>query len=58
MGITGLASLIVALICGFFFMLKGFQLAIDLQDSSAKKLMFASFIYLPIVLISFVLDKI
>ena len=58
MGLTGLSSLFVALICGFFFMLKGFQLAIDLKDSSAKKLMFASFIYLPIVLISFVLDKI
>lgn len=58
MGITGLTSLFVALICGFFFMLKGIQLAIDLKDSSARKLMFASFIYLPIVLVSFVLDKI
>lgn len=58
MGLTGFNSLIIALLCGIFFMYNGLQLSIDLQDKSAKRLMFASFIYLPIVLISFVLDKI
>ena len=50
-------SLVISLICGFLFMYTAVQLCIDLTDKSAKKLMFASFFYIPIVQISFVLDK-
>lgn len=57
-GLTGKISFAVALIAGLFFLLKGIQLATDLSDKSAKKLMFASFIYIPVVFISYVLDKI
>ncbi len=58
LGYTGVISLAVALIMGFFFLVKGIQLATDLSDKSARKLMFASFIYIPVVFIAFVLDKI
>lgn len=57
-GFAGMTSLIISLICGFLFMYSAVQLCIDLTDKSAKKLMFASFFYIPIVQISLVLDKI
>ncbi len=55
--LSGLTSLIIVLIMGFYFLTAGIQLATDLNDKSAKKLMFASFIYLPVVFIALVLDK-
>lgn len=57
-GFAGITSLVISLICGFLFMYTAVQLCIDLSDKSAKKLMFASFFYIPIVQISLVLDKI
>lgn len=57
-GTVGYYSLIIALITGFIFLYTAIQLCIDLSDKSAKKLMFASFFYVPIVQIAFVLDKI
>jgi hypothetical protein len=41
-----------------YFLYRGIQLAIDLSDRSAKQLMFASFIYIPVVQLAFVFDKI
>ncbi len=58
LGLTGKISLAVSFIAGLFFLVNGIQLATDLSDKSARKLMFASFIYIPVVFISFVLDKI
>ncbi|MCB0507174.1 MAG: heme o synthase [Bacteroidetes bacterium] len=58
LGITGWVSLIIALIAGLVFLIQGIQLSIDVNDKSAKKLMFASFFYIPIVFIAFVIDKI
>ncbi len=58
LGLTGTISLAVSLIAGLFFLVNGIQLATDLSDKSARKLMFASFIYIPVVFIAFVLDKI
>ena len=46
LNISGIASLIVSLIAGIYFLSAGIQLATDLTDKSARKLMFASFIYL------------
>ncbi|MDB5227690.1 MAG: Protoheme farnesyltransferase [Bacteroidota bacterium] len=57
-GMCGKISLAVSLITGLFFLIKGIQLATDLSDKSARKMMFASFIYIPVVFISFVIDKI
>lgn len=57
-GFTGIISLAVSLIAGLFFLVQGIQLATDLSDKSARKLMFASFAYIPVVFIAYVLDKI
>lgn len=54
---VGLYALVVSLIMGLFFLTAGTQLCIDLSDKSAKKLMFASFFYIPVVQIVFVIDK-
>lgn len=56
--ISGIVSLVVVLIAGMYFLTAGIQLATDLTDKSARKLMFASFIYLPVVFLALVLDKI
>ena len=58
LGIVGINALVIALIAGFAFLVYGIQLATDLTDKSARKLMFASFFYIPLVFIGFVLDKI
>ncbi|MCO5232616.1 MAG: heme o synthase [Chitinophagales bacterium] len=58
MGLTGVYSLIIVLICGLLFLYAAIQLCIDLSDKSARKLMFASFFYIPIVQIALVIDKI
>ncbi|MCO5248873.1 MAG: heme o synthase [Chitinophagales bacterium] len=55
---AGVISFIIALICGFIYLQTAIQLTIDLSVKSAKKLMFASFLYIPIVQIALVLDKI
>ena len=55
---AGLVSLIIALICGFIYLQSAIQLTIDLSVKSARKLMFASFLYIPIVQIALILDKI
>lgn len=58
LGMTGVVSLIISIMAGFYFLMQAIQLSIDCSDKSALKLMFASFFYLPIVLIALNLDKI
>lgn len=57
-GIIGIHAMLIALLAGMYYLYFGLQLCIDLKDSSAKKLMFASFSYIPVVFIAFVVDKI
>ncbi|NMM50161.1 heme o synthase [Marinigracilibium pacificum] len=57
-GITGIDSAIVAIICGVLFLAQTFKLMIDNSRKSALKIMFGSFIYLPVVQIAFMLDKV
>ena len=57
-GITGIISGAVAVLCAILFLAQTFRLFKDYSRSSALKIMFGSFIYLPIVQISFILDKI
>ncbi|NOS93825.1 MAG: protoheme IX farnesyltransferase [Cyclobacteriaceae bacterium] len=57
-GITGLDSAIVASICGVAFFAQTFSLMKTGSQKSAKRIMFGSFLYLPIVQIAFLLDKI
>ena len=57
-GITGLISGLVAMICGILFLIQTIHLIKDFSKKSALRIMFSSFLYLPIVQISYVLDKI
>ncbi|WP_462249191.1 heme o synthase [Ekhidna sp.] len=57
-GLTGLTSGVVATICGTLFLAQTFSLMKDISNQKAKRIMFGSFIYLPIVQITFLLDKI
>lgn len=57
-GLTGLNSGIVATVCGVLFLAQTFSLMKDCSRKSALKIMFGSFLYLPIVQIAYLLDKI
>ena len=57
-GITGIISGAIAVFCAILFLAQTFKLFKDYSRSSAIRIMFGSFIYLPIVQISFILDKI
>lgn len=57
-GITGLNSAIVATICGVAFFAQTFSLMRTGNRQSALRIMFGSFLYLPIVQIAFLLDKV
>ena len=56
-GITGVTSAIVATICGILFLLQSFYLIRKPDDKAALNIMFGSFFYLPIVQITYLLDK-
>jgi len=57
-GLTGINSAIVATVCGVAFLSQTILLMKDGTRRSALKIMYGSFLYLPIVQISFLLDKI
>jgi protoheme IX farnesyltransferase len=57
-GITGLDSAIVATVCGVAFFAQTFVLMKTGSRKSALRIMFSSFLYLPIVQIAYLLDKI
>ena len=56
-GLTGLTSGVVATICGVLFLATTFSLMKDTSNQKARRIMFGSFIYLPIVQITFLIDK-
>lgn len=62
-GITGINSALVVTVCGVFFLAQTFMLMRECliegekARKSALKIMFGSFIYLPVVQIAFILDK-
>jgi len=57
-GITGLDSAIVATVCGVAFFAQTLSLMKTGSRQSALRIMFGSFLYLPIVQIAYLLDKI
>jgi heme o synthase len=57
-GLTGINSGIVATICGVLFLAQTFSLMKDCSHKSALKIMFGSFLYLPIVQIAYLLDQV
>ena len=57
-GITGIISGTIAVVCAILFLIQTIKLIKDYSRNSALRLMFGSFIYLPIVQISYIVDKI
>lgn len=57
-GFTGYISAVVAIILGIVFAKQAFDLYKSLSEEDAKKLMFGSFVYLPIVQLAYLIDKI
>ena len=57
-GITGLNSGVVAVICAILFLIQTLRLINDYSNKSALRIMFSSFIYLPVVQIAYIIDKI
>lgn len=57
-GITGIHSAFVVTICGVLFLAQTFSLMKTVSRQSAMRIMFGSFLYLPIVQIAFLLDKV
>jgi protoheme IX farnesyltransferase len=57
-GLTGINSAVIVTICGVLFLAQTFSLMRDCSRKSALKIMFGSFLYLPIVQIAFLLDKV
>jgi protoheme IX farnesyltransferase len=57
-GITGLNSAIIVTVCGVLFFAQTFSLMRSGDRKSALKIMFGSFLYLPIVQIAYLLDKV
>ncbi|PWL33188.1 MAG: protoheme IX farnesyltransferase [Fluviicola sp. XM-24bin1] len=54
---TGITSLIIATVLGVVFFLYSYKLYLTCETKDAKRLMFASFIYLPIIQFVYVFDK-
>lgn len=54
---VGIFSVMAASILGLLFFLIAYKLYLTLDDKDAKKLMFASFIYLPLIQFVYVIDK-
>jgi heme o synthase len=57
LGMTGINSAFVATLFGVLFLAQTFHLMRKCTDKTALQLMFGSFLYLPIVQIAFLLDK-
>ena len=56
-GISGIASLILTVICGILLSLQAVKLYRSCEIKDAKRLMFYSIIYNPVVLLAFFIDK-
>jgi len=50
--------LIIGSVLGAWFFLLSYKLFLSMDDKDARKLMFASFVYLPIIQFVYVFDKI
>ena len=57
-GLTGMKSAIVVTLAGVLFLAQTFYLMKKCDRNAALRMMFASFLYLPVVQIAYVLDKI
>jgi heme o synthase len=58
LGMTGINSAFIALVCGILFLAQTLHLMRMQSKKAALQLMFGSFLYLPIVQIAYLIDKI
>jgi protoheme IX farnesyltransferase len=58
LGMTGINSAVIAMVFGVLFLAQTFHLMRKVDRKAALQLMFGSFIYLPVVQIAYLLDKI
>ncbi|WP_229244186.1 heme o synthase [Emticicia sp. CRIBPO] len=58
LGMTGINSAVIAMVFGILFLAQTFLLMKRVDHKSALQLMFGSFIYLPVVQIAYLMDKI
>src|SRR5690349_1915657 len=56
-GMSGMVGLVIVALANIFMVWKCVQLYINMDVSSARRVMFSSYIYLPIVLLSLLADK-
>ncbi|MGI8637714.1 MAG: heme o synthase, partial [Segetibacter sp.] len=56
--ISGIVSLWIVLICNLFMVVQCIRLYVDMDVRAARRVMFSSYIYLPIVLLALLFDKI
>ncbi|GGE94549.1 heme o synthase [Hymenobacter cavernae] len=56
-GMTGKTSALIAVVCGVLFLMQTFYLMRTCSKKAAMNIMFGSFLYLPIVQIALVFDK-
>ena len=54
---SGIISAVIITLCGIYFMMKAIKLHATLEISDARKLLYASFIYLPVVQLALLIDK-
>ncbi len=57
LGMTGVNSAIITMVCGILFLAQTFHLMRKQSDKAALQMMFGSFLYLPVIQIAFLLDK-
>jgi protoheme IX farnesyltransferase len=55
---TGIVSAVITSICGIYFMFRAIKLHNSLEIADARKLLYASFIYLPIVQLALLFDTV
>lgn len=57
-GMTGFVSLCIVAVCNIFMVLQSVRLYFEMDVNAAKRVMFSSYIYLPVVLLALLADKI
>lgn len=57
-GLTGITSLWIVLVCNLFMVVQSARLYKEMDVKAARRVMFSSYIYLPIVLLALLADKI
>jgi protoheme IX farnesyltransferase len=57
-GMSGITSLIIVLLANLFLVVQCIRLYINMDVQSARRVMFSSYIHLPVVLLALLVDKV